>query len=403
MKISKSGHLTYCTNIHPGETWPEVFNSLTNATEVRDKMNIDEPFGIGLRLSAQAANQLGLGEEFDKFRGWLSDSKCYVFTMNGFPYGGFHNTVVKDQVHAPDWTTKERLDYTKLLFDQLAILLPEGLDGGISTSPISYRFWHKSSEALEKATNEATLNMLHVVMHVAKIKARTGKVLHLDIEPEPDGVLENSAEFIDFFENVLLLKGRIFLSQKLKCDFTRAEELIREHVRLCYDVCHFAVGYEEPNEVLNKMNEKGIKIGKIQISAAIKTLLNQSGDSNLLIRQSLEPYNESTYLHQTVFRKTDGSIAQYPDLGPALAAMDNPDFLELRTHFHVPIFTDTYGHLQSTQDEIVKVLNLWKNEAFSQHLEVETYTWDVLPDNNQLELTDSIYRELDWVVGILEK
>ena len=144
------------------------------------------------------------------------------------------------------------------------------------------------------------------------------------------------------------------------------------------------------------MIEKEIKIGKVQISAAIKSDLDQG--NNEKVKSSLEPYNESTYLHQTVYRKEDGTIDQFNDLGPALDAIENPEYRELRTHFHVPIFTDTYGNLQSTQDDTVKVLDLWKERSFSDHLEVETYTWDVLPDNNQLELTDSISRELDWVI-----
>ena len=149
------------------------------------------------------------------------------------------------------------------------------------------------------------------------------------------------------------------------------------------------------------MAKKGIKIGKIQISAAIKTKLKTEGKSRKKAKISLLPYNESTYLHQTVFKTKKGKLEQFPDLGPALEVIDNPKYTELRTHFHVPIFTDIYGNLQSTQDEIIKLLHLWKDKPFTNHLEVETYTWDVLPDNNQLTLTDSIYRELDWVVNTI--
>jgi hypothetical protein len=225
--------------------------------------------------------------------------------------------------------------------------------------------------------------------------------LHLDIEPEPDGILENCGEFIDYYENTLLAKGTAVLAKKMDISPSEAEAHIREHIQLCYDVCHFAVAYEEPQWVLDQLKAKGIQIGKIQISAAVKSRLNPEALGE--IKSSLQPYNESTYLHQTVFATKDQQLAKYPDLGPALEQIDNPEYTELRTHFHVPIFTDTYGALRSTNDEIKKVLKIWKAHPFSNHLEVETYTWGVLPENNQLDLTASISRELSWVLERLEQ
>ncbi|HKK77044.1 MAG TPA: metabolite traffic protein EboE [Saprospiraceae bacterium] len=400
MKI-QNGQLTYCTNIHPGETWPEVFQSLDYCLAVKERVSPDQPFGIGLRLSAQAAQQLGRGKALAEFKNWLEEKDCYVFTMNGFPYGGFHNKVVKDHVHAPDWTTVERLDYTKLLFDQLGMLLPTEMEGGISTSPLSYRFWHKTEEALAAAVWKSTLHLIDLVAFLARLKERTGRSLHLDIEPEPDGILENCGEFIDYYENILLAKGAAALAKKMDISPTQAEDHIREHIQLCYDVCHFAVAYEEPQWVLDQLQAKGIKVGKIQISAAIKSQLNEEAIED--IKSSLLPYNESTYLHQTVFATKDQKLARYPDLGPALEQINNPDYTELRTHFHVPIFTDSYGALRSTNDEIEKVLKIWNAKPFSRHLEIETYTWGVLPANHQLDLTASISRELSWVLERLEQ
>ena len=399
MKISKEGHLTYCTNIHPGETWPAVFKSLQNCLKVKNKVGPKKPFGIGLRLSNKAASQLGTGEKIKQFKRWLKENNCYIFTMNGFPYGGFHGEVVKDKVHAPDWTTKKRVVYTKLLFDQLSILLPKGQEGGISTSPISYRFWHSGSKKLIQVQDEGAINMMKVVAHLMKIKEKTGQSMHLDIEPEPDGVLQDSKEFLYFYENILLKKGAKFLAKKMGCSLKKARKSIYEHIQLCYDVCHFAVEFENAKQVLKKLKKKGIKVGKIQISAAIKTELGHNKKAIKKVKDSLQPYNESTYLHQTVLQSKNGKTTQFPDLGPALKVLDNPKYTALRTHFHVPIFTDTYGNLQSTQDEIVKVLKLWKANPFSKHLEIETYTWDVLPNRNQLKLTDSISREMKWVLG----
>ncbi|XHR97166.1 hypothetical protein ACFJIV_11235 [Mucilaginibacter sp. UC70_90] len=151
--------------------------------------------GIGLRLSNMAS--LGLLAEEDslaEFKQWLFDHDAYVFTMNGFPYGGFHNTVVKDEVHAPDWTTVERVDYTLRLFRILGELLPEGLQGGISTSPLSYKPWHAAGEARNNARAIATENILTVAAALFKIHRSAGVLMHLDIEPEPDGFLESGRE-----------------------------------------------------------------------------------------------------------------------------------------------------------------------------------------------------------------
>src|SRR5687768_7837285 len=148
MQINNA-QLTYCTNIHAGESWEEHFLALReNFPAIKQEISPDKPMGIGLRLSHIASLELGKEQNLNSFKKWLADQSAYVFTMNGFPYGGFHHTHVKDQVHAPDWTTNERVEYTIRLFDILTEILPEGMEGGISTSPLSYRHWFQSAEAL---------------------------------------------------------------------------------------------------------------------------------------------------------------------------------------------------------------------------------------------------------------
>ncbi|WP_420459658.1 metabolite traffic protein EboE [Neolewinella sp.] len=398
MHIPPHHHLTYCTNIHPGETWTEVRDSLKYVLEVRDKLGVEGAFGIGLRLSARAAEELARPQVLRELKDWLARHDCYVFTMNGFPYGDFHGEVVKDQVHAPDWTTRERVEYTIRLFNILAELLPEGVEGGISTSPLSYRPWHRSPEAVREVTEKSVLQLMKVILHLVRIKEITGKSLHLDIEPEPDGMLENSRDFIDFYNDKVLTTGLDWLHDHLGTTREAAEAAIHEHLCLCYDVCHFAVAYEEPAAVLMALEAHGIHVGKLQISAALKTSLREDEADIALTRHSLLPYAEPIYLHQTALRDRDGTISQYSDLAPALDAMGNPHYTELRTHFHVPIYTDNYGILQSTNDAITETLRLWQADPFTHHLEVETYTWDVLPDHQRLGLTDSIARELEWVL-----
>ncbi|WP_231464028.1 metabolite traffic protein EboE [Pedobacter sp. Leaf132] len=391
MKIN-SAQLTFCTNIYAGENWAAHFAVLKDSfPKLKEQLSPSEPMGIGLRLSNLASTELLENDNLSIFKAWLDEAGGYVFTMNGFPYGGFHNTRVKDQVHAPDWTRPERLNYTTHLFKILAELLPDGIDGGISTSPLSYKPWFNEAEKSIEATNIATKNIIEVAHNLKAIKEQTGKILHLDIEPEPDGFLESGEEFIQWYENVLLPSA----------DKNLSVEDLKTHITLCYDVCHFAIGYEPHKEIIKTLKEKGIQIGKIQISAALKAKLPATDESRSLIKAELSRFDEPTYLHQVIAKKADGSLQRYPDLSLALNDDENCLAEEWRAHFHVPIFIADMGFIQSTQNDIIEVLNIFKKHHFTNHLEVETYTWEVLPENLKAPLNESIIRELNWVKNIL--
>ena len=238
-----------------------------------------------------------------------------------------------------------------------------------------------------------------------RLRQQTDRLMHLDLEPEPDGVIETADEFIAWFTDYLLPMGIEQLSEQFNLTDEQAEIAICEHVRLCYDVCHFAVGYERPAEVLNKLKKYGLRVGKIQISAALKAEFpapNSPGASaeRERIKQAFAQFNEPTYLHQVVARTQSGDLLRLPDLPEALAAF-NDEHAEWRAHFHVPLFVDDYGVLKSTQDDIRTVLNLQAERMFTNQLEVETYTWGVLPSALKKELIDSIERELTWVSKLI--
>ena len=396
--LTQFGHLTYCTNIHTGENWQDHFTEIKKYfPNIKQVLSPDKPMGIGLRLSNIASISLSEPGNLDIFKQWLLQNNAYVFTMNGFPYGGFHNVVVKDQVHAPDWTTMDRVEYTNRLFDILQELLPAEMDGGISTSPLSYKFWHKTDVALEMAVRNATENILKVIVHLIDIYKNTGKILHLDIEPEPDGILETGPEFINWFVHHLLPAGVKIIAEKYTISETDADRFIKQHLRLCYDVCHFAIGYEPHEQVIDEVQNLGILIGKIQISAALKAVLIEDVSDRSNIKEKFEKFNEPTYLHQVVAKKSNGGLIRYPDLPQALADIENKEIVEWRAHFHVPIFEEDLGFLQSTQKDIVTVLDLQKKLRLTTHLEVETYTWDVISDALKLPMQQSIIRELEWV------
>ncbi|WP_276349105.1 metabolite traffic protein EboE [Daejeonella sp. JGW-45] len=401
MELS-AGHLTYCTNIHAGESWDAHFESLKkNFPLIKAHVSKDMPMGIGLRLSNIASIDLQDSSKLQEFKLWLQDHSAYVFTMNGFPYGDFHHAVVKDKVHAPDWCTTERLDYTLRLFDTLSKLLPEGLSGGISTSPLTYRHWHPSKEQWEKAMIASTLNIVSVLRELILIKRNKNISMHLDIEPEPDGMLETGREFIDWYQGVFLPMAVEDLKVSLNISAENVIAAAKEHICLCYDVCHFAIGYEPHRQVIDELVESGIAVGKIQISAALKARLPDDVESRNLIATEFSRFNEPTYLHQVVAKKEDNSVIRYRDLPAALEDIQNPEVAEWRAHFHVPVFVNEMGLLNSTQSDIVEVLNIQKSSAFTSHLEVETYTWEVLPESLKASIDQSISRELNWVRGVL--
>lgn len=411
-------HLGYCTNIHPGETWDDHFRHLRDQVPaVKAAVSPNAPLPLGLRLANQASIDLTQPEKLAEFQAWLAETGCYVFTMNGFPYGGFHHERVKDQVHAPDWTTNERVDYTIRLFQLLAKLLPTSeTDGGVSTSPLSYRLWQKSATNQAETSSWtdfpasydddekprswsdiyqlATDNIMAVLESLMRIHQETGQILHLDIEPEPDGLLDNVAEFIAWYVDVLRPKTRTQLIQKTGMSVADIDSALQNHIRLCYDVCHVSVSYEETETVFEALEAAGIRVGKVQISSALRLDFEQDAEAKL---NAIAAFNEPTYLHQVVARLANGQLTHYADLPDALAHFDATTHCEWRVHFHVPLFLDQYGLLHSTQNSVIEVLNRQRVQPFTNQLEVETYTWGVLPADLQVPISESISREMAWV------
>jgi len=394
---TKHGHFSYCSNIHPGEIWQEHFAELQkNVPLVKERVAPHEKMGLGLRFANQASIDLQDPIEFQRLKEWLEKENLYVFTLNGFPFGGFHQTVVKDDVHTPDWTTKDRFDYTLRLAHLLAKLLPENLkEGGISTSPLSYRYWWKNAEELTNATHVATLHLIELVVELAKIEQETGKWIHIDIEPEPDGILENHKEFVDWYENSLIPLGAEYLEKKA---INAPVQLLKRHIQLCFDICHFGVSYDSPSKCIQELNQKEIGIGKIQISSALRVDLRTNPQEKI---EALRKYHEPVYLHQVKALLTNGQFIQYKDLDQAIQEYSADMFDEWRIHFHVPLFLANYGLLGSTQNEIKETLAVQKSMPFTRHLEIETYTWAVLPADFQAPIHESIAREIEWVKAIL--
>jgi len=400
--IDRDLHLTYCTNIHAADGWPAVFANLQRyAPALKARLSPTAPFGVGLRLSAREARELRQANRLEELRAYLDREGLYVAIINGFPYGQFHGAPVKASVYAPDWRDPARVDYTLDLIEILSHLVPEGVDGGVSTAPMSYKPWLQSISSADRAKAWASIaeHVARIAEALVRARRDRGVLIHLDIEPEPDCSVENTAESIDLFDRWLLPYGTPALAAALGSSGADAERELREHIRLCFDCCHFAVEYEDPAVALARLRDAGIEIGRVQLSSALRVSFPPEPAAARTVAEALRPFADSTYLHQVVELGTDGH-QHYPDLDAALdtlAGASRPPS-EWRIHFHVPLFTREYEAFESTQDYVRQVVALAQRDRFTSHLEIETYTWDVLPPGLKLELGDSIAREYEWVV-----
>ncbi|WP_437866165.1 metabolite traffic protein EboE [Sorangium sp. So ce363] len=432
MRLACAGapHLTYCTNIHAGETWSEVKQSLeTHLLAIWSRAAGGEQgalhgggdgggsgaeglgpsarrrCGVGLRLSARAAAELAEPAELDAFRDFLERNGLYVFTLNGFPYGRFHGAPVKERVYLPDWLDEERLAYSDLLATLLAELLPadEGLMGSVSTVPGAFR-------PRVRTPGDAPAMARRLVEHAAhlvEIRRRTGKHIALALEPEPCCFLETTPEAIGFFTDHVFAPERAReLSALAGMSLPDAEEALRSHLGLCFDACHMAVEFEDAPASLAALRAAGIGVHKVQLSAGLRARVAEREPATMA---RLRAYAEDVvYLHQVVERRGGpggGELVRYLDLPEALAALDGgtaappgaqPE--EWRVHFHVPIFRELEGALATTQPELAALLSHLRDSPATQHLEVETYTWDVLPeDQRRGGLVEAVARELRWV------
>ena len=394
-------HLTYCTNIHPAQGWDAVYENLNRyAPALKARFSPSAPFGIGLRLSAREAEELLEGTRLDDFRGFLDDQGLYVAIINGFPHGAFHGTVVKAEVYAPDWREDARVRYTMNLIEILRVLLPGDIDGGISTAPLSYKAWMARAEPREWEV--ITRNVVRVAEALVRVRESDGKVIHLDIEPEPDCSLENTDETLAFFGERLLPAGAPLLAASLGIAEADARRLLLEHVQVCFDCCHFAVEYEDSARAIERLNAAGIRIGRVQLSSALKVRFPQDPADSADVADRLRSFADEVYLHQVVEHGT-GALQRYPDLGDALRHSAAARSKEWRIHFHVPLFTGQYDRFESTQGYVKDVLRTMVTTGATRHLEIETYTWDVLPAGLKRDLLDSIAREYDWVLEVASR
>ncbi len=361
--------LAYCLNVHPAETFEELFEGLRSITlPLRDRLaRPGEPFGVGMYFSAGLAAELSRSnsERMDLHR-LLEREGLDPFTYNAFPYGGFHAARVKHRVYAPVWGTNERLAYT-LDVAELARFLCPGRRISIST--------HAGGWGADFATPGASARSLEGLAAAAR---GVGPSVRLGIEAEPRSNANVTSE--------------------------AAQIAKQAGVGLCLDTCHSAVEFEEPTVALDAALSAA-PLAKLQYTNALALPApgrNPAGWAALLA------LDEPRYLHQVTARTKDG-LRRWDDLD-ALRGVAPETLEEVRCHFHVPVDAEELGAgLHTTRGHAEALLNLlldaparWKSPEL--HVEIETYTWDVLPGSARGpgSLVEGLEREYRHVIGRLE-
>ncbi len=371
--------LSYCTNVHPGRSLNEVCEGIHQFT-APTRREFGSPLAAGLWLAQPVIRELSEDpRRLDRLSGLLAKDDLVCYTLNAFPYGDFHSVRVKEQVYLPDWATPERLDYTTNCAHVLARLMPEGTEGSISTVPLGFKQLPREDDFLDRCLD----NLLTLARLLDELHDETGRVVRLAIEPEPLSILETTGETLAFFSQL-----------RERADTRGLQDAVRRHVGVCYDVCHQSVEFEDVADSIAQLQAADIRINKVHITCAIRLL---DPGNNREGREALAQYVEPRYLHQTFARTQSGDIFAAIDLSEPLALTPPPDYanaVEWRVHYHVPVNAETLGPLGTTRDDLKQALAAVARLEYAPHLEVETYTWDVLPEGRRPSLVDGLTEEL---------
>lgn len=370
---------SYCTNVHPGLSVDEVTHGLREFTSPAQKL-FGERLAAGLWLAAPVIAELNDSpRQLAQLRETLAEGQLVCYTLNTFPFGNFHSQRVKENVYLPDWASPERLAYTADCARVLCELMPTGVEGSLSTVPLGFKgFEHPAG-----FRDQCIRHLLMLAEQLDQLHDETGQVVRLAIEPEPCCVLETTPETIAFFDQMFRAASE-----------QGQEEIARRHLGVCYDVCHQAVEFEDIETSLKEIDIAGIRLNKIHITCAIHL---PEPATNVAGREMLQSFVEQRYLHQTFAKLASGERRHFLDLSTELCANPPEDFRSAqawRIHFHVPVHKEAMGPLHTTRPELRQALQSVAKLDYAPHLEVETYTWGVLPGEQAPTLAEGLAAEL---------
>jgi hypothetical protein len=394
MNLGKAGHITYSTLVHPGDNWEQIWHSVnTYLPQVKARFAPSQKFGVCLRTSAPTAEALTQDpSKVADLKAFFADNDLYLYTANAFVYGVFKKQVIKEEVYEPDWRTEDRTQYTMQVANILAALAPEGIEPSIQSAPLGFKPRVTGDDVVEAYTT----NVIRVVAHLVQLHKDKGKVVTLGLEPEPRCFLETTDETVNYFTKELFSgKTAQRLAKLTGLHEADAAEAMRTHTGVVFDIGHQSVGYEDIPVSLQKLVDSGIRIVKLQEAAAM-----HMPDVTQKTVDALQAFAKTIYLSQTC-QKKDGKTTWFLNLEDAFEDWyKNPGPREWRTHFHVPVFLTDLGAFGTTRFALEQALAVHKKTPLSSHLEIETYTWDVLPDHLKTgDIVEYVTRELEWVKG----
>jgi hypothetical protein len=387
--------LAYCLNLHAADDLAGTLEGIRRITlPLRDRLQPPGLFGVGLYLPALVARELEASvTERDRLSSFLEAERLDPYTFNAFPFGGFHDAGLKRGVFAPTWCQPERLRYTQAVARIARALNPSG-EGHISISTHPGRFgpW---------AEGEFELALEHLgacVATLVELEQNGAPSLRLALEAEPRAVAGDTNTCAELLERL-----HVGLAERF------GTEIVERHLGLCLDACHSAVEFEDPLRAVELATRT--PLGKLQYSSAIS--LCEPG-RNADGRSALLALDEPRYLHQTTGRHGGGELRvdDLPELARACENSDSPWLAceEWRTHFHVPVDLERLGGegLGTTREHAATILRAllatperWGSGEL--HVEIETYTWDILPGPARLdgELVGGLEREYAHVLSVL--
>lgn len=386
------GHLSYSTLVHPADTWEELWDSVTRyLPAVKKRLSPAKPFAVSLRLAKKSVAALTASpDERRKLKQFFDDNGMYLYTANAFPYGSFKGERVKEQVYEPDWRSDDRATYTMQVADILAEIAPAGVNPSIQTPPLGFKPRVTGPDVVRAYDDQ----VIRVVAHLVALERKTGRRVTLAVEPEPACFLEETTETIDYFTNHLYAGAAVAdLARQTSMSTSQASEALHRQLGTVYDICHQAVEFEDVVQSMKNLRANGIPIFKFQIASALRI-----PDVTPEKVRELKAFDDPIYFHQTV-EKRNGTTTHYVDIPDAVAAYDGKsDGREWRTHFHVPVFLEEVGIFKTTRPDIEAALRYHASDPVSDQVEIETYTWDVLPDAFKTgDIVEYVSREMEWV------
>ncbi len=371
--------LTYCGNVHAAADLDAWLLTLARfAAPVAAAAGAARPFPLGVWWPAEVAARLAADARArERVRAELAAHGLQIATLNVFPQADFHGARVKERVYRPDWGTPARLAFTLDAARAAAALSPPGTVLPLSTLPLG--FGGGDLVAMRS-------NLARAAFALADLEAETGVQCVLALEPEPACLVETVAEAIACVQAVRAEHGEV---------------AVQRHLGVCLDLCHLAVMHEDPLMALAAAAAAGVPVAKIQVSACLEAR-GEAGLDRLL--DPAQRWDEPRYLHQTTGLLPSGARIHALDLDEVRARRSEFAAASVvRTHFHVPVFWDDEGPLGSTRATLTAALRAMGSMRLPL-LEVETYTWHVLPgfSGKDEDLIAGLAREVSFVRGQID-